>query len=597
MRRCVSLIAVLAFAAYAHASAQGPAPAGAPAARPGIPGPGAPTPGVQRPGTLPPRDGAGAPQTGTATIRGRVLSQAGAPLRRAQVSLLAEGSPLRRATTTDADGRYAFADLPAGRFTITAVKTGYVTLQYGQRRPLEAGTPLIVTDGQSVERIDFALPKGSVISVRVSDEFGEPLAGVQVQVQRFQYGPDGQRRLVQAASPTSAFSGTDDRGEFRAYGLMPGEYVVLGSQRSVLGGGALPPGAGNDAGEGFSPTYYPGTISSAEAQPISIGVAQETSVQFAMVASRLSRISGRAVDSQGRPAAGTQITLVTTTGNGTSSSGVGAVAPDGSFSVGGVSPGEHTLQFRQGRAAVPGEAASVPIVVAGADIDGLQVTTGPGATITGRLVWEGTSPRTTTSAPAALRVSAAQADPQRQFAMLGAFNNPLDNGTPDDDGNFTLSGVSGRVFFGVQGTAPGWVVKSVSLDGEDITDAPLDVTGRTSVPDLRIVLTDKLTNINGQVMDARGAALKDYVVVIQGAEQKEPLIASRSIRVVRPDNTGRFETRGLRPGRYVATALEALEQGRQFSPEFQKELRRGAREFSVTEGQAVTIDLRMTPDL
>jgi hypothetical protein len=53
----------------------------------------------------------------------------------------------------------------------------------------------------------------------------------------------------------------------------------------------------------------------------------------------------------------------------------------------------------------------------------------------------------------------------------------------------------------------------------------------------------------------------------------------------------------MRPGRYVATALEALEQGRQFSPEFQKELRRGAREFTVTEGQAVSVDLRLTPDL
>jgi hypothetical protein len=596
MRRCVPLIAVLAFATYTHVSGQGPAPAGAPGARPGIQGPGAPTPGVQRPGTVPPRDAAGAPQTGTARVRGRVLSQAGAPLRRAQVSLAAEGSQLRRATTTDGEGRFEFADLPAGRFTLTAIKTGYVTLQYGQRRPLEAGTPLIVADGQSAERIDFALPKGSVISVRISDEFGEPLAGVQVQVQRFQYGPDGQRRLVQAAGPTSPFSGTDDRGEFRAFGLMPGEYVVLGSQRSVLGG-ALPPGAGNDAGEGFSPTYYPGTISSAEAQPVTLGVAQETSVQFAMVASRLSRVSGRAVDSQGRPAAGAQISLVTTTGNGTSSSSAGSVAADGSFGVGGVSPGEHTLQFRQGRPGVPGEGASVPVVVAGTDIDGLQVTTGPGATVTGRLVWEGTSPRTTTSAPVALRVSAVQAEPQRQFAMLGAFNNPLENGTPDDEGHFTISGVSGRVFFGVQGTPAGWIVKSVSLDGEEITDTPLDVTGRTSLSDVRVVLTDKLTNINGQVTDARGTALKDYVVVIQGAEQKEPLLASRSIRVVRPDNTGRFETRGMRPGRYVATALEALEQGRQFSPEFQKELRRGAREFTVTEGQAVTVDLRLTPDL
>jgi hypothetical protein len=111
-------------------------------------------------------------------------------------------------------------------------------------------------------------------------------------------------------------------------------------------------------------------------------------------------------------------------------------------------------------------------------------------------------------------------------------------------------------------------------------------------------MTDKLTTVSGQVTNDRGQLLSDYVVVIQGAEQKEPVIASRAIRVIRPDTSGRFETRGLRPGRYVATAIEALEQGRQFAPEFQQQLRRqGAREFSVREGEALTFDLRLVPDL
>jgi hypothetical protein len=89
--------------------------------------------------------------------------------------------------------------------------------------------------------------------------------------------------------------------------------------------------------------------------------------------------------------------------------------------------------------------------------------------------------------------------------------------------------------------------------------------------------------------------LSDYVVVIQPAEPKEPPIASRWIRAVRPDKSGRFETRGLRPGRYVATAIETLEQGRQFAPEFQQQLRRGAREFSVGEGESMALDLQLTP--
>jgi hypothetical protein len=47
----------------------------------------------------------------------------------------------------------------------------------------------------------------------------------------------------------------------------------------------------------------------------------------------------------------------------------------------------------------------------------------------------------------------------------------------------------------------------------------------------------------------------------------------------------------------VATAIEALEQGRQFAPEFQQRLRQGAKEFTVREGESVAIDLRLTPDI
>ena len=93
----------------------------APGARP--PGPGGPT-GTQRPG-MPPRDTARPAQTGTARLRGRVVSlETGAPLRRAQVSITGAETQLRRATTTDGEGRYEFVELPGGRFSLGANKAG-----------------------------------------------------------------------------------------------------------------------------------------------------------------------------------------------------------------------------------------------------------------------------------------------------------------------------------------------------------------------------------------------------------------------------------------------------------------------------------------
>jgi protocatechuate 3,4-dioxygenase beta subunit len=529
-----------------------------------------------------------------------VAATSSAPLRRAQITLTAadaQAGQVRRVTTTDANGRYEFTDLPAGRFALSAAKAGYVQMQFGQKRAFEAGTPVTVGDGEAIERIDFALPRGGVITVRVTDDFGEPLAGAQVQVQRSQYGPDGQPRLTQA--PTGAampFNGTDDRGEFRVFGLMPGEYVVSAAYRNP---GGLATAGGNDPNEGFSPTYYPGTINASEAQPVTLGVGEETSLQFAMVAARMARVSGTVVDSEGRPAAGASLSLVTPVGSGgfTSSPG-GTVAPDGSFTIGGVPPGEHRIDVRP--VSRPGdtirESASVPVVVAGTDITNLRVVTGRGATIGGRVVFEGTSPRTAPGATLAPRVQATQADPSR-VGLSFSPTDPLANGTLDPEGNFEIAGVSGRVFFSLQPGLPNWVLKSVTLDGEDITDEPLDVTDRPEVSGLVIRMTDKLTVVSGQVSDGKGQPVRDYVVVLLPSDEKEPLVASRFIRTVRPDTRGRFETRGLRPGRYVATAIEAIEQGRQFAPDFQRQLRRAAREFEVQEGQSVTLDLRLTLDL
>jgi hypothetical protein len=130
----------------------------------------------------PPRDQRPATPAGTSVIQGRVVAgDTGQPLRRARVTFVAPelgGTP--RTTSTDADGRYRVSDLLAGQYTVTVSRSGYLTLRYGQRRPLEQGTPLNVMDTQVVDRVDFSLPRMGVISGRISDEVGEPLEGVTV---------------------------------------------------------------------------------------------------------------------------------------------------------------------------------------------------------------------------------------------------------------------------------------------------------------------------------------------------------------------------------------------------------------------------------
>lgn len=558
--------------------------------------PGTPAPGTGRatgaaaPG-MPLGRGNGGTQTGTARIRGRVVAaETGTPLRRAQVLLLSPESQFRRGATTDSEGRFEFTELPAGRFVVSANKSGYVGLQYGQRRPFEPGTPVRIAESENVERIDFALTKGGVIVVRVTDDLGEPLAGAQIQLQRFQYGQDGERQLTQAPIGMPFMTMTDDRGELRAFGLTPGEYVISANVRNT----GAPGFANEEARDGFSPTFYPGTVSAAEAQALSIAAGEERAIQFAMTAARLARISGTVVNSEGLPAAGAQLLIMTRQGNSGSSYGGGTVAADGTFTISGIAPGEHAINvrppFRPGD--FGGEFASMPVSVSGSDITGVRIVTGKGATITGRVVYEGTAKRDGQRAQPRVMVSPVDRSGQ---SIIPA--DPRTNGVVEENGNFRVTAASsGRVFFNMV-TPPSWGVRSITFEGEDIMDRPFDLAGRQSISGVVIRLTDKLTQVSGRVSDGRGQLLRDYVVVIQSAEDKEPVVASRLTRLARPDTSGRFELRGLRPGRYVATAIETLEQGRQFAPEFREQLRRSAREFAVRDGETVALDLTLTTGL
>ena len=138
-----------------------------------------------------------------------------------------------------------------------------------------------------------------------------------------------------------------------------------------------------------------------------------------------------------------------------------------------------------------------------------------------------------------------------------------------------------------------WAIKSVTLNGDDLTDTPLDIAKSGDISGVEIVISDKQTTFSGTVRNARGEFSKDYTVAIFPDRLKEGALPMRFIRIVRPDQQGRFETRGLPPGDYLAVAVEALEQGEQWDPAFRKRVEPTAKRFRLTEGQTITVDLQL----
>src|SRR5579864_348964 len=151
------------------------------------------------------------------------------------------GGPQTISMMTDADGWFAFRDLPAGRLSITARLPGYTGGGYKQARPTGSSQPLELTDGERVGDVALKLWKDASITGTVTDETGEPVVGVFVRVLR---------RSVVGGRPVVQLSGagksTDDRGVYRAFGIAPGDYVVsLPATQTTIPVAALDAGQGN----------------------------------------------------------------------------------------------------------------------------------------------------------------------------------------------------------------------------------------------------------------------------------------------------------------------------------------------------------------
>jgi hypothetical protein len=337
--------------------------------------------------------------------------------------------------------------------------------------------------------------------------------------------------------------------------------------------------------ENYAPTYYPGVSNAAAAQSLTVDSGGEVSAVFTMPVVRFARVSGTVVDSQGRPFTGGFVQLRQAGGTiGFAQTGT-PLRPGGAFTFSNLEPGDYVLTFRsdyfkERNNAV--ELASMPLVVDGSDITGLVLATAPGATVSGRLVFEGRSP------PDLTKVAVTVVPAQGGVVRPGSPSQP-----PDRDGRFLLHGIAGPVLFRPFVATPGWTLKAVAVDGQDITDVPYEFRGGEQVNGLEITLTDRITSLAGTVRDDRGTTVNDYVVMMLPENLPRGAIPTRFVRTARPDRKGRFSALALPPGSYVVAALPSLGPTREWDPRVQEAIRKAGTRLSLTEGQSAMLDLTL----
>ena len=535
----------------------------------------------------PPRDSAAQAPKGTGTIKGRVVSDTGRPLRRARINVSSPdlGPGSSRSTSTDLTGRYEIKELPAARYRVQVTRSGFLPLDYGQRRPGEQGRPVQVADGQTVDKIDFALPRMSVITGRVSDELGEPIEGVTVLAMRSLFF-EGRRKLVPVAQAP-----TDDQGEYRLQKLSPHSYYIMASTKETW----TVTENGKETVMGYMPTFFPGLTSPADARRVTVGLGQQVpAIDLSLIPGRAATISGTAFDSQHRPfarvTAGEEIRGV---GFASFRSGYSdTVAPDGSFTIPKVPPGEYRLYATRlaGDPVGDPEVAEMMIAVEGTDIEGLSLVGSPGGSVSGRVVVEGGMP----PKMSAITVSVGEVlRNQPSPSVLGTFRDGSGSGRVKDDGTFLVPHVLGRARFQV--TVPdGWMVKAILYGDRDLTDAAVELKGAEEMRDVQVVLTDRVTSVSGQLTDQSGKPIHDATVLVFAASAEKWFESSRSVKAGRPDQQGQWRIKGLAPGDYLGVALEYIEDGSWNDPEYLESLRAAALKFTVGEGESQSLALKLT---
>lgn len=559
---------VALLASVALAGAQSP-----PAAAQGQTRPGATT---QQPGGS--RTPASTQVQGTGRITGRVISTEGRPLRGAQVYAMSAALRRSSSTRTDADGRFEVKNLPPAEFTVMASKPGYVGMYYGAKRGGgAAGRPVRLADGQTVEKIDFQLPRACAITGRVLDEYGEPAGEAGIEPMKAVV-IGGRRRLM-----TVDFGNqTDDLGQFRVFGLDPGDYFV----RATLRG---PYGAVSEERSAYPPTFYPGVTVLADALRVACRAGQETpGVQMALAKVPTASVSGTILDSQGRPGVAS-VMLMSTDEVAMGSVTSAMVRPDGKFTLSNVVAGTYKLvamsQASSARTMASRDVATAEVHVGGQDVAGLVLQLAPGATVHGKVVADGDAPFDFPLSR--VRIGSAS-DPDDFFVGSGSA-------TAKDDGTFEMTGLLGNKRLQVYGLPDTWAVKTIRSKNGDAMEQPTTFLSGETVDGFEVVLTNRISVIQGTVTDDRNRPVKEYTV---GIFSENPAhwgwfgTSGRS-KVVRADENGRYDVKGLLPGRYMAVAMSEIDSDEWVDSEFLERLLPVATAVTIAEGETKTLELKL----
>lgn len=514
----------------------------------------------------------------TAAISGTVTrADTHLPLKNAQVAVIGrpEGAPdsaddagtqaYQSSANTDEKGHFEFADLAPGIYYVRATHTGMVLKGVEQLNGilvnLQAGEP---------QNLTLIMLPGGAITGRVLNEEGEPMQNVSVAAMRYVYTVAG-RHLTETKKATS-----DDKGEYRLFGLKPGSYLLIadtsrpnfesGDMTGIAIGTSHPAGTAKKEQKVYAPTYYQNESSPDQASPIVLKPGDETRADFTLV--RVSahhitgKVSGITPPKSDDKSEELRCFVMASRQGSRFPIAFTLIGKDSSFDIGPVAPGKYTISATQ-QSSDNAVSGSKDVVVNAADVTGITIALASGSRQIKGVVRAESDTRIDYNKLFVVLVPAGDSEGSSEsMDFIGLFQSGSASSEVAKDGSFKLDISPSTKLYQLVLSARGtgledWFTSKVVAGGKDVLVSGFKIT-ESEPRTLEVVVSDKGAAIEGTALNAEKKPFPNAEVI---AVPSDPKLRRRVdlIQKTTADQEGRFKLRGVRPGEYVAMALESAE--------------------------------------